>query len=75
MNILYEYDEEKQREFDREEGMELGLITLIQKKIEKGKALDVIVEELETTTDEIKPIYDAIMRYPDSKPKEILSRI
>ena len=85
---IYEYDEKKQRKLDHEDGVEegielgiekgieLGGIILIQKKIKKGKALDTIAEELETTVDEIKPIYDAIMKYPaDTDPKEIYSSL
>ena len=49
---------------------------LIQKKIIKGKTLDTIAEELETTVEEIKPIYDAVMKYPTvTDPKEIYSRL
>ena len=81
---IYEYDEKKQREFDREEGreegrkegLEEGLIILIQKKISKGKTLESIAEDLESTIEEIKPVYDVVSRYPaDTDPKEILSEI
>ena len=63
---IYEYDEKKQRRFDREEGREEGraegisiggdvkLIALIQKKVIKGKTLDAIADELESTEEEIK---------------------
>ena len=69
---IYEYDEKKQRKLDHqdgvEEGMELGIelgeIILIQKKIIKGKTLDAIAEDLESTVDEIRPIYDAVQKFP-----------
>ena len=74
---IYEYDEKKQRKFDREEGQEEGttlcLIIQVQKKIEKGKTLDAIVNELEFSVEEIQPIYDVVVKYPtDTDPKTIL---
>ena len=81
---IYEYDEKKQRKLDQEEGIEIGekigdqtrLIIQIQKKIIKDKALDIIADELESTVEEIKPLYDAIMEYPmDTDPKEIYSNL
>ena len=70
---IYEYDEKKQREFDREEGREEERILLIQKKICKGKTLDVIADELEASVEEIKPIYDAVVKYPTgTDPKVII---
>lgn len=84
MSILYEYDEKKQRKLDHEDGVEegiekgieLGGIILIQKKIKRGKTLDTIAEELESTAEEIKPLYDAVMKYPpDTDPKKIYSSL
>ena len=85
---IYEYDEKKQRRFDREEGREEGLeegieignqtrtIILVQKKVKKGKTLDIIADELESTVEEIKPIYDAVLKFPtDTDPKEIYLHI
>ena len=85
---IYEYDEKKQRRFDREEGREEGraegipiggdvkLITLIQKKVIKGKTLDAIADELESTEEEIKPLYDIVLQYPtDTDPKELLTHL
>ncbi len=77
---IYEYDEKKQREFDREEGREEGRaeerILLIQKKICKGKTLDVITDELEASVEEIKPIYDAVLKYPaGTDPKVIMMNL
>ena len=77
---IYEYDEKKQREFDREEGREEGhkesLIMLIQKKIIKGKTLESIADDLETTVEEIKPLYDVITACPaDTAPDLIIEKI
>lgn len=77
---IYEYDEKKQRRFDREEGREEGgdikLITLIQKKVIKGKTLDAIADELESTEEEIKPLYDIVLKYPtDTDPKELITHL
>lgn len=77
---IYEYDEKKQRKFDREEGIEIGeqtgIIILVQKKVKKGKTLDIIADELESTVEEIRPFYDAVMKYPtDTDPKEIYSHL
>ena len=76
MSILYEYDEEKQRKFAREEalldGRTLFDIKLIQKKVAKGKTLDVIADELESSVEEILPIYDSVMNYPTDTDPEIV---
>lgn len=46
---------------DREQkGKQLQLLALIRKKIEKGKALEVIADELEETVDSILPLYDQV---------------
>ena len=81
---IYEYDENKQRRFDREEGRKEGreeggnikLITLIQKKVIKGRTLDAIADELESTEEEIKPLYDIVLQYPtDTDPRELLAHL
>ena len=70
---IYEYDEKKQRQFDREEGITLCMIAQVQKKIVKAKTLDVIADELESSVEEIKRIYDVAMKYPaDTDPNIIL---
>ena len=77
---IYEYDEKKHLQFEREEGYEEGMeegdtrriIILGQKKIAKGKTLDVIADELESSVEEIQPIYDVAVKYPtDTDPKII----
>lgn len=73
---IYEYDEKKQRDFDREEGIDIGRVILIQKKITKGKTIDAIADDLESTVEEIKPIYDAVIKYPtNTDPIAILANI
>ena len=61
----------------REEGEKIGekkeRIDLIRKKLNKGKTLDAIADELESTVEKIKPIYDEIIKYPmDTDPDEII---
>ncbi len=63
-----------------EQGIPVGdnirLIILVQKKLNKGKSLDAIADELETTVEEIKPIYDAVIKYPlDTDPKDIIAHL
>jgi hypothetical protein len=77
---IYEFDAEKQRKFDREEGMEKGsycrLILLIQKKIKKEKSLNVITDELESDEAEVRPLYEAVLKYGvDADPKDILQKM
>lgn len=77
---IYEFDAEKQRKFDREEGREEGsdfrLIMQIQKKVKKEKSLNVITDELESDEVEIRPLYEAVLKYGvDADPKYILQRI
>ena len=81
---IYEFDAEKQRKFDREEGIEEGiekgsnsrLIIQIQKKIKKEKNLNVITDELESDEVEIRPLYDAVLKYGvDADPKDILEKM
>lgn len=81
---IYEYDEKKQRKLDREEGREEGLlegqhtkvIVLIQKKVLKGKTLDIIADELESTIEEIRPLYETVIKYPtDTDPAVILAKM
>ncbi len=68
---------EKREEFIREEGREEGsterLVSQIQKKVKKAKSLDAIADEIETTADEIRSLYDAVIGHPDvTDPKKIL---
>ena len=61
---IYEYDEERhirqEREEAWEEGREAVLQSLIRKKLEKGKSLREIADELETEEDEIRRLIESI---------------
>ena len=61
---IYEYDEERhimqEREEAWEEGREAVLQSLIRKKLEKGKSLCEIADELETEEDEIRRLIESI---------------
>ena len=46
-------------------GATLRLISLVQKKYRKGKALAVIADEAEEAPEVIRPILDLVMQYPD----------
>ena len=73
-NMAIDMTFERREAFIRKEGGELKEIKLIQKKIAKNKPLDIIASELESTVEEIKPIYDAVIKYPtDTEPEMILS--
>ncbi|MCR5789821.1 MAG: hypothetical protein K6G83_08030 [Lachnospiraceae bacterium] len=77
---IYEFDAEKQRVFDREEGREEGsvirLIVQIQKKVDKSKSLNVIADELESDEVEIRPLYEAVLKYgADARPEEVLQKM
>ena len=53
---LYEYDEEKQREFDREEGKQELLREQVQKNLEKGYSKEMIADFLGIDTEMIAEI-------------------
>ena len=81
---IYEFDAKKYegwiREESREEGREEGdlnrLILLVQKKVCRNKELSVIVDELESYEEEIRPIYEAVLKYgPDLPPEEIRKKM
>ena len=55
---------------ERSIGDRIRLISLVQKKKQKGKSLDTIADELESTVDEIRPIYDTILKLPDGTEAE-----
>lgn len=65
---IYEYDEEGHMKVIREEGFqdgviqgqELALLSMIVKKVQKGKSIEVIASELEEEVSAIQPLYDAV---------------
>ena len=81
---LFEYDEKKHErtmmEIGREEGRVAGLeeklIMQICKKIQKGRSIEQIADELEEDVETIQPLYDTILRYaPDYNLSNILNEI
>ena len=81
---IYEYDEERHmrqvreegqmdgRNEGRSEGEALKLISLIQKKCQKGKSLEETAEDLEEKPGEIEGIYHIISENPDIDTEELL---
>lgn len=61
---IYEYDEERQRRFDKEEGYTDGrndlLRELIMKKLNRGKSIEEIASEVEEEVDVVRAIVEAI---------------
>ena len=55
-------DEREQQGFSNgfSNGSQQQLLSLIQKKIQKGKSLSVIADELEETVDTIRPLYERV---------------
>ena len=81
---LFEYDEKKHErtmlEIGREEGREDGdirrLLSLIRKKVQKGKSIDQIADELEEAVEIIQPLYEIVLRYaPDYNISDILDEV
>lgn len=61
-----------ERQDGREEGKYLALISLIQKKLQKGKSLEEIADELEENISVIEPLYDLILANPAADEEDIL---
>lgn len=59
-DLIEERGIEKGIERGREEGDRLRLLTLIQKKLIKGKSLEQIADELEETVETILPLYEQV---------------
>lgn len=85
MVSLTEYDKELHEQTLKEESWEDGweegwesgkletLLNIVRKKMEKGKSIEVIAEELETEKDKIERIYEVIKSAtPDSTQEELL---
>ena len=71
--------EESGEQRGEEHGKLLGdlarLITVIQKKIWKGKTLAEISEDLEDTIENIRPIYQAVEQYPTYSVEQLLELV
>ena len=81
---LFEYDEKKHErtmmEIGREEGRATGreekLLMLICKKIQKGKSIEQIADELEEDVETIQPLYEIVLHYaPDYNMSDILDEV
>ncbi len=76
---VYYYDEEGRMRVEREEGWLEGmqrLISIIIKKVQKGKDIDTIASELEEEADNVKLLYDAVVAAaPDYDIEKIMMRI
>ena len=60
----------------REEGNIDRLISLVSKKVNRNKSFTAIVDELESDENEIRPIYDAVMKYGTKlSPEEIREKM
>ena len=70
--IRMTYFAEMMQEEGRKEGRKANLIKLIKKKIQNGKALDIIADEVEETVETICPVYDLIRENIDKSEKELL---
>ncbi len=80
MGVSYMKMEERDR-LIREDGFSEGLskgellklISLIQKKISKGKNLEQVAEELEENVEDIQNLYEVVQNNPDKSKEEIWS--
>ena len=76
---VYYYDEEGRMRVEREEGWLEGmqrLISIIIKKVQKGKDIDTIASEIEEEADNVKLLYDAVVAAaPDYDIEKIMMRI
>lgn len=78
---IFEYDEEQHKQTLLKEGYEDGfndgkltnLVTLVCRKLRKGKSPEIIADELEEDLDTIKPLCDVAYRYaPDYDIQQIV---
>lgn len=51
------------------------MISMVRKKIKKGKLTEMIAEELEEELKTILPIYELLSRYPEETDEEIYQRL
>ncbi len=67
--------EEGLREEGREEGRDIHLIEQVQKKVNKGKTLEEIAEDLEEEPEGIRKIYDLVVSMAGATPEMILHKL
>ncbi len=70
-DLVEEHGIEKGIKKGIEKGIEKGVIKLVWKKVNKGKSLEAIAEDLECSTDSINYIYKAIKANPEKTEEEI----
>ena len=75
IGIRYMKSWERERQL-KKEGVLKNQVSLIQKKISKGKTLEEIADDLETTSEEIGPIYEVVKQFPlDTDVEDIIEKI
>lgn len=57
---IYEYNQEEHMRMEREDACREHLLSLIKKKLKKGKSLEVIADEVEETVDTVKQLIKEI---------------
>ena len=65
----------KGRAEGRSEGSRVKLISLIIKKIQRGKDLLAIADEVEEPAEVIQPIYDAVLSAPGADADQIYDKV
>lgn len=69
------YIREEGKQEGKREGELLKIIKMVQKKIKKGKSLEVTADELEEAAEVIEPIYILVKERPDADPEEIYKNL
>lgn len=68
--LIREEERAEGREEGREEGEYIKLITLLQRKVKRGKTLAEMADELEKSEDTLRPLYEAIRQEGADCPAE-----
>ena len=63
------------REEGKMEGEIVKIISIVRKKLRKGKSLSVIAEELEETEEIIAPVFELVKAYPDTSDDDIYAML
>jgi len=69
------YIREEGKQEGKREGEILKIIKMVQRKIKKGKSLEVTADELEEAAEVIEPIYILVKERPDADPGEIYKNL
>lgn len=57
------------------EGEIVKIISIVRKKLRKGKSLSAIAEELEETEETIAPVFELVKTYPDTSDDDIYAML